>query len=362
MTKKALFYKHLNTNAFSSLVVAIAIFSYPALANAGFLSIFSDTAEASDVGGNENSQTITLLEAIPADPTLDQGGANILIIDDSALMPETGPLGTAADIETYIPDSDEITTYIVRQGDTLSQIAEMYDVSVNTILWANDLPRGTALKKDQTLVILPITGISHTVKKGDTLKSIATKYKGDITEIGVFNGVTEESTLAVGDKIIIPEGELNTPTVVKSTSKTGAKVTRSKNGEKTWGTNAPAQDGYYVRPISGGRMSQGSHGFNGVDLAAPTGTPIKAAASGTVIVEKHGGWGGGYGNYIVIKHNNGTQTLYAHNSKNLVKVGQSVSQGQQIALLGSTGRSTGPHVHFEVRGAKNPAIDGSWKK
>jgi LysM repeat protein len=358
MTKKALFYKHLNTNAFSSLVIAIVIFSYPTLVNAGFLSIFSDTVEASDIGDDRNSQTITLLEATPADPTLDQGGADILIIDGSALMPETGPLGTAADIETYIPDSDEITTYIVRQGDTLSQIAEMYDVSVNTILWANDLPKGTALKKDQMLVILPITGISHTVKKGDTLKSIATKYKGDIVEIGVFNGITEESALAIGDKIIIPEGELNTPTVTK----TGPKITKSKKGEKTWGTNAPAQDGYYVRPISGGRMSQGVHGFNGVDLAAPTGTPIRAAASGTVIVERHGGWGGGYGNYIVIKHNNGTQTLYAHNSKNLVSIGQTVSQGQQIALLGSTGRSTGPHVHFEVRGAKNPSIDGSWKK
>jgi len=249
----------------------------------------------------------------------------------------------------------------VRQGDTLSQIAEMYDVSVNTIIWANDLTNGSALKKDQMLVILPITGISHTVKKGDTLKSIATKYKGDIDEIGVFNGISTDSALAVGDKIIIPEGELVSQQT-KTPPKTGPKITRSKRGEKTWGTNAPAQDGYYERPISGGRLSQGLHGFNGADLAAPTGTPIRAAASGTVIVEKHGGWGGGYGNYIVIKHNNGTQTLYAHNSKNLVKVGQTVSQGQQIALLGSTGRSTGPHIHFEVRGAKNPAIDGSWKK
>lgn len=362
MTKKALFCKRLNTNALSSLVIAIAIFSYPTLVNAGFLSIFSDTVEAANSDNEKNSQTITLLEAAPADPTLDQGGAEISIIDDSALMPETGPMGTAADIETYIPDSDQITTYIVRQGDTLSQIADMYDVSVNTILWANDLPKGTALKKDQMLVILPITGISHTVKKGDTLKTIATKYKGDITEIGIFNDINEQSVLTVGEKIIIPEGELSTPTVTKTASKTGPKVTKSKNGEKTWGTSAPSQDGYYIRPISGGRMSQGLHGFNSVDLAAPIGTPIKAAAAGTVIVERHGGWGGGYGNYIVIKHNNGTQTLYAHNSKNLVSIGQTVSQGQQIALLGSTGRSTGPHVHFEVRGAKNPAIDGSWKK
>jgi murein DD-endopeptidase MepM/ murein hydrolase activator NlpD len=102
------------------------------------------------------------------------------------------------------------------------------------------------------------------------------------------------------------------------------------------------------------RKSQGIHGYNGVDLAAPTGTQVLAAASGQVLISRFGGWNGGYGNYIVIKHSNGTQTLYAHNSANYVSVGQWVSQGDVIGLVGNTGKSTGSHLHFEVRGAKNP--------
>ena len=91
-----------------------------------------------------------------------------------------------------------------------------------------------------------------------------------------------------------------------------------------------------------------------MDLAASLGTPIYAAAGGTVIIAKTGGWNTGYGNYVVISHGNGTQTLYAHTKANLVTVGQMVKQGQTIALMGSTGKSTGSHVHFEIRGAKNP--------
>ncbi len=89
-------------------------------------------------------------------------------------------------------------------------------------------------------------------------------------------------------------------------------------------------------------------------MAASAGAPIRAAAAGEVIVSKTGGWNGGYGNYIVIKHANGTQTLYAHNSSNAVSAGASVAQGEVIGYVGNTGRSTGSHLHFEVRGAKNP--------
>jgi murein DD-endopeptidase MepM/ murein hydrolase activator NlpD len=109
-----------------------------------------------------------------------------------------------------------------------------------------------------------------------------------------------------------------------------------------------------MRPVSGGRESQGLHGYNAVDLAAPVGTPIYAAAEGTVIVSIMGGWNGGYGNYVVISHPNGTQTLYAHAKETLVIPGQHVEQGQLIAKIGMTGKTTGPHVHFEIRGARNP--------
>lgn len=109
-----------------------------------------------------------------------------------------------------------------------------------------------------------------------------------------------------------------------------------------------------TNPAPAGRVSQGIHGWNGIDSAAPSGSPVLAAASGTVIISRMGGWNGGYGNYIVIDHGDGTQTLYAHLSADSVSVGQKVSRGQQIGAVGRTGKATGFHLHFEVRGAKNP--------
>jgi murein DD-endopeptidase MepM/ murein hydrolase activator NlpD len=100
--------------------------------------------------------------------------------------------------------------------------------------------------------------------------------------------------------------------------------------------------------------TQGIHGYNAVDLAAAHASPVRAAAAGEVIVSKSSGWNGGYGNYIVVRHGNGTQTLYAHLSSNVVGVGAFVAAGERIGYMGSTGRSTGTHLHFEVRGATNP--------
>lgn len=117
--------------------------------------------------------------------------------------------------------------------------------------------------------------------------------------------------------------------------------------------SAVVSSGYYIRPLPAGvgRKSQGRHGRNAVDFAAPKGTPIMAAAAGVVL---YSGWGDGYGRYILIGHDNGTKTLYAHNSKNIVRKGDNVEQGEVIGHVGSTGDSTGPHVHFEIHGAKNP--------
>ena len=109
-----------------------------------------------------------------------------------------------------------------------------------------------------------------------------------------------------------------------------------------------------MHPLPSAVRTQGIHGYNAVDLAAPFGTPIVAAASGRVIVSRSGGWNGGYGTYVVIDHPDGTQTLYAHMSRVAVWQGAQVVAGQVIGYVGSTGRSTGPHVHFEVRGAVNP--------
>lgn len=291
-----------------------------------------------------SSQTVPLLAAVlNPDPNPAKGGGDTTIVG-GALLSDSGPLGTIADVaSTESRSSDQISIYVVREGDTLSQIAAMFDVSVNTIIWANDLPKNGTVRPGQVLTILPITGISYTVARGDTISTIAKKHKGDAEEIAVFNGLSVGSPLSIGQKIIIPDGEA-TPVVT---------LTRSSSGS-AGSSSQPSYDGYYLRPLVGGQKSQGLHGYNGIDLAAPAGTEILAAADGVVIISKVGGYNGGYGNYVVIRHGNGTQTLYAHNTSNLVSVGEQVNQGQVIATVGSTGRSTGNHVHFEVRGAKNP--------
>ena len=120
------------------------------------------------------------------------------------------------------------------------------------------------------------------------------------------------------------------------------------------GAGGPNYDGYYTRPVLRAQKSQGLHGYNGIDLASYIGAPILAAAGGEVIIARDSGWNGGYGNYIVINHPNGTQTLYGHLQSLIVYPGKYVVRGEVIGYMGSTGRSTGSHLHFEVRGAKNP--------
>ncbi|KND48551.1 MAG: putative membrane bound lytic murein transglycosylase B [Parcubacteria bacterium C7867-005] len=263
---------------------------------------------------------------------------HLAIVDGSALSYE-GDQGEAF-ADAGKSGGGQISVYIVRKGDSLPIIAKMFGVSTNTIVWANDL-RGTKIVEGQELVILPISGVRHTVKKGDTLKSIASKYKADMEDILAFNDVTLDSKLSIGDIIIVPDGEIT----YSSGSSTSVRPSSS---------SLPAYSGYYMRPISGGRKSQGIHGHNGVDLVAPLGSPVYAAADGKVIVARIGGYNGGYGSYVVVSHGNGTQTLYAHLSSVSVAVGQSVDQGQVIGGLGNSGKSTGAHLHFEVRGAKNP--------
>lgn len=293
-------------------------------------------------GSGGNLQTMLLPKpAMNANPMAGKGGGDIKIVDDSALMPEEGPSGTIADIEK--PKNSTISVYTVRPGDTLSEIGELFDVSASTILWANDLPRGSKLQVGQTLTILPVTGVKYITKKGDTLSSVAKRFGGDATEIASFNGI-DDGVLAVGTEVIIPDGEIAAPV----TAKQGGSAGIASKGIAT-------QIGYYLRPMVGGTRTQGIHGYNGVDIAAPTGTSILASAEGDVIVAKQTGWNGGYGSYIVIQHDNGSQTLYSHASRVLVSMGQHVTRGQIIGAVGASGKATGPHVHFEIRnGIRNP--------
>jgi len=336
-------------------VLTFSLLNNPFVVNAGVFSLMSDFLHkdviAFVVEGVSNSQNMALLKAsVSFNPNPSVGGGGTTL-DGSALVAESGPVGTMANIVER-PNSDRIATYIVRKGDTLSQIADMFGVSIGTIFWSNDIKSGDLIKEGQVLSILPISGIKYTVKKGDTLESIVKKYNGDLKETLQYNAFPDDIVLTADDEVVVPGGEAPLPKIVKAL--TMDELIR-RNQLNVRGTGGPDYAGYYIRPLVGGRISQGLHGYNAVDFAASIGTPIIASAAGEVIISKDNGyWNGGYGNYIVIKHTNGTQTLYAHTSQNIVWSGYSVVQGQVIGYVGSTGRSTGPHIHFEVRGAKNP--------
>lgn len=344
-------------SAFFLLGVAI-----PSGAHAGvisdILSSISTYAYAGEQQTNNksavNSQTLTLLSAANnIDPNPSKGGAEITITDDAALLASSGPSGTMANVENSDMGalSKHVGLYIVRSGDTLSEISKMFNVSINTIRWANDIGRRGTIHPGQELIILPMTGIKYTIKRGGTLRDIVKIYGGDIDEAVEYNDLDADKWLAKGTEVIIPDGELQLKEPVNSWR---AKRKYSRKALYVKGSNSPEYKGYYMRPLISGIKTQGLHGYNAVDIGAPIDTPLLASASGRVIRAKYSGWNSGYGRYLLIQHDNGTQTLYAHTNSVVVSVGQKVVQGQVIAYVGSTGRSTGPHVHFEIRGAKNP--------
>ncbi|MDP3763027.1 MAG: M23 family metallopeptidase [bacterium] len=312
-------------------------------AEARFFDVFEKIFGSTEPSGRgaANSQLLAILSApLNFDPLAGQGGGGISVVGDSALLSVTGPLGSMADVAEY--KSDSISLYVVRPGDSLGSVAKLFDVSVNTIRWANNLTTSTVIKPGQILVILPVNSTQHAVAKGETLVGIVKKYGGDLNETLAFNGWPPGYEPEAGTIVIIPDGE------GEPLSSSGDRVVR--------GTGGPAYAGYYIRPIIGGRISQGLHGFNGKDFATYCGAPVLASARGTVLVVRNQGWNGGYGLYAVIAHSNGTQTLYSHMSRITVSVGWNVVQGQVIGYVGSTGDSTGCHVHLEVRGAAYPNI------
>lgn len=306
-----------------------------------------DIARGED-GGTEppilHDGTIALLKAaVNSDPNPSKGEVEIAMSEGSALIANSGPEGTLPYREGK--KNGQISMYTVREGDSLSEIADMFGVSMNTILWANNVESAKLIRPGMELLILPVSGVQHKVGKGETLAGIAKKYDADADEIALFNGLESGAGLTAGSSIIIPGGE-----VVAKTTKTATAA------KKTGSSSAlPALSGYFGNPVPGGRITQGLHGYNGIDVGAPNGTPIYAAAAGKVLVAKSdGGYNGGYGNYVVISHDNGTQSLYAHMSRTATSVGATVEKGELIGYIGITGKATGYHLHFEVRGAKNP--------
>jgi murein DD-endopeptidase MepM/ murein hydrolase activator NlpD len=320
-------------------------------------SLFSNNISYSNESVSD-SRSLPLLQAVyNASPDYARGGDALTIRDGAVLASSFVNDGTITRFKEGNADNGHINIYIVRENDTLGTIAEKFGVSVNTIRWANDIKRSQSIRVGQEMVILPVTGVRYVVKNGGTLRDIIKKTGGSLDEASEYNAIDPDEILEKGVVVIVPNGEVSSPKPVQRVRKLTKKrhVAKRRVTSKAHNVSNRYLPGYFTHPLAHkGVKTQGIHGYNAVDIGARVGTPIVAAASGKVILARPTGWNGGYGRYTIIKHSNGTQTVYAHMSKNISYVGQKAVKGQVIGYVGNTGRSTGPHLHFEVRGAKNP--------
>lgn len=235
-----------------------------------------------------------------------------------------------------------IIEYEVQEGDTVSSIAQKFDITEDTIRWQNNLGTRTPIKIGQKLQILPVAGVAHKVQKGDTVESIAKKYDSSAQAIVdfPFNSFSNDETfeLAIGQTVIVPDGQKPDPTFLATTTPRARQITPD--------AGTVVASGQFVWPTQGVITQRFAWYHPAIDVANPGLPNILAADAGRVI---SAGWDpSGYGNKVIIDHGNGNRTLYAHMSQIYVVVGQSVNRGGAIGKMGSTGRSTGPHLHFEV--------------
>ncbi len=254
-------------------------------------------------------------------------------------------LNTATAVTTKTTESEkprrDVVEYVVKKGDTVSVIAKNYGVDIASIkalnpkLSVDDLTIGDVVK------IPPVSGVIITVKKGDTIDSLAKKYGLESSQPLVdwpYNSFANDETfdLAAGQTLVIPGGvmpeEIIRPVYQMTPSQT---LFARGSGALSW-------------PASGTMTQYFSWYHNGDDIANSLGTPIAAADSGRVILAERSGYNGGYGKHVKVDHGNGLVTLYAHMSEVFVNVGDNVGRGGLLGKIGSTGRSTGPHLHFTV--------------
>lgn len=266
----------------------------------------------------------------------------------SPIVPEPGSESSAPSVRT----SHSVQVYTVEEGDTIASIAADFDISTNTILWANGLSERTVLKVGDHLSILPTTGVLHTVASGDTVSEIASKYDVKISEVLEYNNLGEDAKLALGQKVIVPDGYIEPATAPKIVPRDTRIADRDADSGPTPEPGEVPSGSDFAWPTATRHLSQYfKWGHTGIDIDNRSRPPVYAAEAGTV---EFTGWLGGYGNLIIVNHGGGTQTYYAHLDKFYVNKGATVTKGAAIGKMGSTGRSSGPHLHFEVRKGGRP--------
>jgi len=220
---------------------------------------------------------------------------------------------------------DRIRVHKVKSGETLWDIAHRHNLNIDSLIGANNISNMNSIKPGQEFKILPVKGILYRVSPGESVGSIARKFDLEIETIMKDNNIKDASNLKIDQKLIL-------------------------RGAKPEFSYQDRLDQKFMYPINTritsyygprwGRMHEG------LDFAAPMGSPIRAVSSGRVV---YSGWATGYGYVVIVQHQRGLRTLYAHNSKLLVREGESVGKGEVVARSGNTGNSTGPHLHFEVQ-------------
>jgi len=256
--------------------------------------------------------------------------------DYRSLVVSYNPYGGSLSTVFSVKPRDKVENYTVKGGETLASIAKKFDISVDTIRWANNIT-GDLIKPNQTLKIPPVTGIVHKVASGETIYTIAKKYHTNAQNIlnFPFNSFEDLDTfsLMAGQTLYVPDGTIEPE---KPAYQFVASIQAGVQGSSN-----------FIWPTSGTITQYYVWYHQALDIANPSSPPVLAADSGTVVYAGCLNWG--YGCHVIIDHGNGYQTLYAHLSSYAVEVGNSVTQGSQIGVMGSTGRSTGAHLHFEIR-------------
>lgn len=284
---------------------------------------------------------VTILIAGPAiaenNPFLGEEDEDATYFQSSVI--DIDPFESPVSTVESIKPRDKVITHQVTSGETLALIAKRFDVTVDTIKWANNLKTNT-IKGGQKLDIPPGTGVVHKVIAGDSIYSIAKKYKVDAQQIVnfQFNDFADLETFKLnpGQTLFVPEGIIEEARPTQRNFRFYAKAQAGVSGTSS-----------FVWPTSGNITTYPVWYHMALDIANRSAPAILASDTGTVVYTGCLTWG--YGCHVIVDHGNGFQSLYAHLSAIDVSASQVVSKGQRVGVMGSTGRSTGTHLHFEIR-------------